>query len=108
MAESDLFLGRVGEWMALRNVRISVALEVDLRIIRKPMIPAIVKEQPVGNPGGRLGARPDIKSRLRHGGNTHPFARDITVPNNQQSQRASIKNGIFPSNQIQLPRIHSS
>src|SRR6516162_4128295 len=108
MAEFDLSLGRVGKWIALGDVRISLALEIDLRIIGKPMIPAIVKEQPVGNPSGRLGARPDVKSGLRHGGDTHPFARDITVPNNQQNPRASIESGVFPSNQIQLLWIHCS
>src|SRR5215469_6032637 len=107
MAEFDLFFGGVGEWMTFGKIGVNQAIEVDLRIVGKPMIAAIVEQQSIGDSGGGLGAGPDVKSGLRHRGDTHPLPRDVTVSNNEQGPRAPVKCAVLPPHEVQLLRIDS-
>src|SRR6516225_9746205 len=108
MAELNLLLAGVCQWVTFGHERISLTLKVNLRILGKPMVAAIVEKQPVGNAGGGLRAGPDIESGPGHGWNSHPLACNIPVSDNHQGPRPSIESYILSANLIQLLGIHSS
>src|SRR5882724_1531223 len=88
MPQFDFLLLWIGQREALRHKIIDGSIEINLRIVREFVLPAIIQEQTEGYSGRRLGAGPTIKRCSRHGRNAVPLSHEVALPDDHNLPRS--------------------